>query len=531
MLAAALWCSSTLYLEADAKSTSSRYQKATSAGHSHNTAQRTNNRHNSSTRSRADKKVAPDATPARIANGTNVGVAWSLPGKGDDGRNLNQLMVPASTMKVITSAAALTQLGPNFRFTTNIKTDASSVKPNSAGVLNGNLIIQFSGDPTLTSEKLLNAFKDLKASGIKKVKGSIIIDTSKFIGYTRGTGWPWDDLALCFAAPAGAVIIDHNCIYTKAVLPKGASNFSKAILTEYQPIKVTFDTKSVEKSDVDLTNCPLLLEPDISNNYRVTGCFNREINRKRQFIQEFKFAVQDPNQWARDIIRIVLRNSGISFNGNIRASSRISDDKLKSLNAIKSPELSVMLRHMLRYSDNLYAEAIANATGRDYFKKPVSIAKAAEAIRKILQERGKISFAGAATYDGSGLSSYNLITVRTMLQVLKYIRDNDERFGMIDLLPVAGENGTLLRRASVNKAPLKGNVVAKTGTIRHVRNLAGYVKTQKNHLVPFVIFSNAYSLEPAEYVKMEQEQSLLPHFEYERNVLQYLYSERRPQFK
>lgn len=473
-----------------------------------------------------------EPTPIRTATGSLVGSAWSLPGKPDGGKNLNRLLAPASTMKVLTAAAALTQLGDSFRFRTYLKTDArDAINAKNSGIINGNLIIEFSGDPTFTSEKLIRMFKNMKDAGIRKIKGNVIINSAVFRGYTRGAGWPWEDLTLCFAAPAGGVIIDHNCIVTKANLNRGARTFSSPVLTEYQPIKVSFDVVPKPKSDLTDGTCPMIVEPSTNNTYRVTGCFNEELNRKRNYVQEFKFAVQDPNLWAKDIVHIALRNAGISYSGKIEVSQK-SADGLTVLDTAVSSELPVMVKHMLKYSDNLYAEAIAAAAARSYLKKTaVNIYGAAQGVKGILREKAGIQFGGADLYDGSGLSSYNLISVSTMLQVLKYIKNNDSRLHMLELLPVSGESGTMLKRASVIKPPLKGNIIAKTGTIRHVRNLAGYVRTVNNNLVPFVVFTNDYSPDSNEYKIMNEEKKLLPHFEYERNLLQYLREEKAPVFR
>ncbi|MBQ8707698.1 MAG: D-alanyl-D-alanine carboxypeptidase/D-alanyl-D-alanine-endopeptidase [Succinivibrionaceae bacterium] len=466
------------------------------------------------------------AEPARTANGSLVGAVWSLPGMSDGGRNKALLLAPASTMKVFTAAAALTQLGQHFRFRTAMRSGASP----SGGVLKGDLIIDFAGDPTFSTERLLGMLDKIKEAGIKSIQGNVIINASISNGYTRGAGWPWDDLPLCFAAPAGAVVIDHNCIITKAQMPRGARTFSRAALTQYQPAKIVFDTQQVPKAELDQANCTLIVEPSMNNTYTVSGCIAAEKNQKKAYEQEFKFAVQDPNLWAREIIKTALRNKGIALRGNIVVSKRNPSGAVVLAESF-SPELPAMIKHMLKYSDNLFAETIAAATARSLYGQPVSIRKAALGVKQILQQSAGVSFAGADLYDGSGLSSYSLVSADTMLQVLKYVKNNDSRLHMIELLPVSGESGTLLRRASVVKPPLKGQVVAKTGTIRNVRNLAGFVKSVKGNLIPFVVFHNSYYPDATEYRIMQDENKQLPHFEYERNVLTYLYEEKTPVFR
>ena len=107
--------------------------------------------------------------------------------------------------------------------------------------------------------------------------------------------------------------------------------------------------------------------------------------------------------------------------------------------------------------------------------------------------------------------------------------DADEReLGILGLLPISGESGTLRARRSVVQYPLKGNVVAKTGTIRNVRNLAGYVKSDKGKFIPFVVYTTGFSPDAEEVNYMNNNKTLWPNFEFEKRVLSYLYEEKEP---
>lgn len=110
-----------------------------------------------------------------------------------------QMALPASTQKVLTALAALLQLGPDFRFNTTLESHG----PITDGVLRGNLIARFDGDPTLTRQQLRNMVATLRKAGVKQVAGDLIIDTSVFASHDKAPGWPWNDMTQCFSAPCG----------------------------------------------------------------------------------------------------------------------------------------------------------------------------------------------------------------------------------------------------------------------------------------------------------------------------------------
>ncbi len=109
--------------------------------------------------------------------------------------------------KVITALAALIQLGPDFRFTTTLETKGNV----DNGILKGDLIARFGGDPTLRRQDIRNMVATLKKSGVTQIDGNVLIDTSIFASHDKAPGWPWNDLTQCFSAPPAAAIVDRNC--------------------------------------------------------------------------------------------------------------------------------------------------------------------------------------------------------------------------------------------------------------------------------------------------------------------------------
>ena len=113
-------------------------------------------------------------------------------------------------------------------------------------------------------------------------------------------------------------------------------------------------------------------------------------------------------------------------------------------------------------------------------------------MQAILAEEG-ISLASSVIADGSGLSRHNLVSAQTMFTVLEYAIKHDDKLALLDTMPISGVDGTLQYRRGLLSKKLTGKVVAKTGSLKGLSNLVGIVKTEKNHMVPFVLMVSGYN--------------------------------------
>ncbi len=143
-----------------------------------------------------------------------------------------QMALPASTQKVITALAALLQLGPDFRFTTTLETKGSL----DGGVLKGDLIARFGGDPTLKRQDIRNMVATLKKAGVQRIEGNVLIDTSVFASHDKAPGWPWNDLTQCFSAPPAAAIVDRNCFSVSLYSAQKPGDVAFIRVASYYPV-------------------------------------------------------------------------------------------------------------------------------------------------------------------------------------------------------------------------------------------------------------------------------------------------------
>ncbi|USD64784.1 serine-type D-Ala-D-Ala carboxypeptidase [Vibrio sp. SCSIO 43136] len=380
----------------------------------------------------------------------------------------DQLFPPASTLKVITALAAKLELGDEFRFSTRLER------------VGAEYVLRFSGDPTLTSKDLASLLKQAKVNGLKEIT-NLYLDGSVFTGYERGVGWPWDILGVCYSAPASAITLDKNCVQASIKsLPNGRT---EVFVPSHQPITVSTVAIALNKVSKKSNQCDLELTTTKGNSYHLSGCM-----LKRDKPLPLKFALQDTVDYTEHVLKRLLNEQGIKLKGQIRHKSVERQGKLIAVH--QSQSLVPLLDVMLKQSNNLIADNLTKALGNAFFHQPGSFANGAEAIKQVLFTHTGIDLTQAVFTDGSGLSRNNRITAQDMAKVLQYIWQNDSTLNLIALLPVAGESGTLLYRKSIRKAPYKGAIQAKSGSLFGTYNLAGYILDEsgapKSYFVQFV---------------------------------------------
>lgn len=389
-------------------------------------------------------------------------------------------MLPASTQKVFTALAAKLFLTDQFKFQTSLLTDGK-IEGNR---LKGNLIIKFSGDPDLRSGQLYNLLATLKKRGVTQIDGSLILDTSIFSSHDRGLGWIWNDLTMCFNAPPAAVNIDGNCfsVNVNANGPVG-SLVRVDVLSQY-PIQMFSQVYIV--SDNEAGYCQFDVVSNDNNRYQLKGCIRRQ---PKNF--GLSFAVQDTDSYATAIIQRMLKNLGISYNGQVQIPFQPQQGTVLAVQ--ESKPLPELLKKMMKHSDNQIADVLFRTIAYYYYKRPATFQLGGMAVRSILEKNTNIRFGNSIIADGSGLSRQNLISANTMLQALEYIAKNDNKLNLLQTFPIAGVDGTISGRGSLISSPLVKNVIAKTGSLKGVYNLAGFLTNARGERVAFVQFVNGYS--------------------------------------
>jgi serine-type D-Ala-D-Ala carboxypeptidase/endopeptidase (penicillin-binding protein 4) len=401
-------------------------------------------------------------------------------------KNSHRLLIPASNNKILTVAAALTKLGPGYRFKTSIWADG----PVAGGVLEGNLIIDGFGDPSSSSrippKDPFPAFRSwaekLKQQGIHAIAGDIIGNGTAFEETEYGRGWEWDDLAEGYAAPVSALQFNENLVELEISPNLKAEEFAFLKMT---PIADSLAV--INRIVTAAAGGAARIEMQRSRSgpgITATGTIPQNGAAITHTV-----AVQTPIRYYLSALKQVLSEEGIDTSRcaiGERGSARPQTARLLWVHT--SPPLSELTAPLLKMSLNLMAESLARALGLE-FRSEGSFSKGKEIVEESLLGMG-ISKETYSYADGSGLSRLNLASADALVRILGSLHRSPQFALFYEALPIAGVDGTLAARMKGTRA--EKNVRAKTGTLAHVSALSGYVQTADKELLAFSIIANNF---------------------------------------
>jgi len=380
--------------------------------------------------------------------------------------NYRDSFIPASNQKLITTVSAIVNLSPDFKYRTILATDGNVEN----GTLYGNLYLIGGGDPSLTVQDLEDMVKKLKEYGINRVEGNLIGDNSYFSEEGIGQGWPKGDLNYCFTARFSGLSVNENCLKVTVNIKNGEVYASMNPLNNYYQIvnNIEFSKKS--------GNVILRVE---GNRIILEG----KVSSKRSINLEFPIPVNHPSMFTLSVLSKILDENGIEVSGKMYLEKATS---YKDLVIHQSKPLRELIKKANKNSNNFYAEQIFRTIGKEVYGEGSTYAS----VRAIIDTLRKMDIAteNIRIYDGSGLSRYNTTTPETLVKVLEYIYKTPYFYDFFESLAISGVDGTLKRR--LNDQFLKGRIIAKTGYIKKVKNLSGYVKASNDEVFVFSILVN-----------------------------------------
>lgn len=423
--------------------------------------------------------------------------------------NSHVSVVPASTLKIVTTAAALSILGSDFVFETQILYDG--VLDTTSGILKGNLYIKGGGDPTLGSEY----FKDkkdsltviekwaiiLKAKGVKKIEGSIIGDASIFEDNMIPAQWIWADMGNYFGAGAsGLTYIDNKYkIFFKSGAGGTATSIN-AIQPELPGLQFVNNVTAGGNDD----NAFIYGSP--YSNYRVaTGTIPANKNN-----YEVEGSIPDPALYCAQAFEQALKNIDVNVlkkATTIRAlkeSNEYVASSKKILHTNYSPTLDKIVYWTNLKSLNLYAEHLLKYIA--YKKTGFGSTNAGTEIVTNYWKAKGVDVSGFFMNDGSGLARANVITTKTQTQILRVMSKDKNFTAFYNSLAIAGKSGSLGGLCDGTFA--ENNLRAKSGYITRARGYTGYVKNRKGELLCFSVLANNYDCSPTE-MKLKLEKLLI----------------------
>lgn len=411
--------------------------------------------------------------------GTQVGVeVFSLKtGQVIYGKNNLVPINPASNAKIITSRAALKNLGMDYRFQTHFYTDRFL----NHDTIN-NLYVEGRGDPYLVIERLWRIAGDIRRKGVKKIKGNIIIDGGFFDQTLYPPGWPERPGDDAYYAPTSAFAVNFNTV-TVAVRPGQQPGLAPDVYIDppvnYLRLENRAKTTGL-RSRREITVERLNTGGD--DFIRVVGALPMDSKTLTSYRN-----VSNPYEYAGSILRSVLQSHGIEVLGNIKQGPL--PQKLELIFTEKSPPLGQLIQYVNKLSNNFMTEQILKTMAAEMAGKPGST----EAGVKILSAYLKSISIPDEQYtliNGSGLSKQTRVAPHVFVQVLRDAwADPYNRPEFLSSLALGGMDGTLEDRPIAGPSK-KVLLRAKTGSLNGVSCLSGFLTHQRGDVLIFSILMN-----------------------------------------
>ena len=408
--------------------------------------------------------------------------------------NADKYFVPASNLKLFTTALALAKLGPEYRFHTTLETRGTI---SAEGLLNGDLILAGRGDPNLSNRKFPYVLKEefdgppekvlaeladaLMTRGVKEISGDIVGDDSYFPRERYPSGWEIDDMVWQYGAAISAIVVDDNTVTLTLTPGERAGDPVQAVMAPATPDFTVENDVVTSAADVK-ADLALTRDPGASM-VAVRGMLPAKTAPRKLVL-----AVEEPAQHAAALLAGLLGDRGVKIGGKARAVH--VPETAAAPRAVLAEHVSVPLgdatKLVNKISQNLHAEMLLRAAARQngLWNTPEDLEKFPEDF----YTAAGLAPGDVVQTDGSGLSRRDLVTPRAVAALLKYAKDQAWFGTYYASLPVAGEDGSLEDRMKSTVAA--GKIHAKTGSLEHVRARSGYAETPGGRRLIFSFLSN-----------------------------------------
>lgn len=392
-------------------------------------------------------------------------------------KNHKYLLHPASNMKILTTAAGLFFLGPDYFFETTLYYHGEI----DGNILKGDLYFVGGFDPEFSVYDLQYFVNALDSLGIKEITGNLYADVSRMENRFWGEGWMWDDDPSTDAPYLSSLNINMNAVDVY-LLGTEIGKSAQVILhpqTDYFEIfNETTTISSNQQNSFSVTRDWM----NRKNTIMATG----KVNQKKHLTGEeepVSLNVFRPDLYFLTLFNETLQQNGIKIHGSL-------DNFWLPYGAVhittfSRPVIDV-IRRVNKVSSNLHAEMVLYAMAEKYYGKPATSKNGIKVINNLIAMTG-MNPEKYRLVDGSGLSHYNLVSAELILAVLKHVYYKEPALFKIlnESFPIAGIDGTLVRRMGGSTAEKR--VTAKTGTLNGVSALSGYLATKSGKFLAFSI--------------------------------------------
>ncbi|AZF19863.1 D-alanyl-D-alanine carboxypeptidase/D-alanyl-D-alanine-endopeptidase [Pseudomonas sp. R3-52-08] len=403
-------------------------------------------------------------------------------------------LVPASNLKLLTTAAAMDVLGAQYRFATQLLSDGVR----QGDRLTGNLYLRGLGDPTIQYADYQALAAQLASQGVRQVQGDLVFDDTWFDAERLGVDWSHDDETTYYGAQISALTVSPNADF----------DAGSVLVTAKAPVRAGLPVS------VDLYPPSDYLQ---LSNRAVSGPGNSYgINRRHgtNLLQlsgtvapgrqsEQLVSVWEPTQWVANLFEQALAQQGIRVQGR-RIMGGASPATAILLAEHQSAPLQELITPLLKLSNNNMSEALLKAMGRQTANSGTAAAGVA-AVAGFLKRQG-VDTSTLSQVDGSGLSRRNLLSSQTLTDLLLAASKQPWFDAWYNALPIAGNSdrmtgGSLRYRLRATAA--ENNLHGKTGSMSGVSSLSGYLTDAQGRRLVFAMISNNYLIDTASIHALE----------------------------
>ncbi|MGY2374222.1 D-alanyl-D-alanine carboxypeptidase/D-alanyl-D-alanine endopeptidase [Pseudomonas sp. SDO524_S393] len=408
-------------------------------------------------------------------------------------------LIPASNLKLLTTAAAMEVLGPDYRFSTQLLSNGRQ----QGEVLAGNLYLRGLGDPTLQFADYQALAAQLASQGVRQVQGDLVFDDTWFDGERLGVDWSQDDESTYYGAQISALTVSPNTDFDAGTLQVTA----KAPVMVGQPVSVVV---SPSTDYVQLNNRAV---SGPGNSYAITRQHGTNLlqlsgalapgKQNRQWV-----SVWEPTQLVANLFEQALAQQGIKVLGR-RVIGGASPATATVLAEHRSAPLQTLITPLLKLSNNSMSEVLLKAMGRKVSNAGTAQAGVA-AVADFMRRQG-LDPMTLSQVDGSGLSRRNLVSSQTLTDLLLATSRQPWFDAWYNALPIAGNpdrmtGGSLRYRLRGTAA--ENNLHAKTGSMAGVSSLSGYITDASGRRLVFSMVSNNYLSDAAPVRALENRVAL-----------------------
>lgn len=445
----------------------------------------------------ASQDICPAHLPQAIESITNRPefrhARWGMLIQTQSGKRIlyshdsDRYFIPASNIKLLTTAAALHRLGANFRIKTSVYGSNTNKKLPSSHLnqLTDETIkllrLVGRGDPSLTEEGLKDLAQQLKERGIRHIQ-QLIVEENYFSQPTINPTWEWGDISTDYGTSVNSLILNQN-----------AASLTLSPQSLGQPLQITWED-TIAAKQWQIQNNTITSQPESSSFIEINSIFGKpilQINGELPLNSKpitTSVAILDPSAYFLAHFQNILATEGITVE-NASISFQANPQHEPELATVTSPPLATLLIETNQNSNNLYGEALLRILGsitQNNHNKSTAAAGIAE-IKTTLTQLG-INPESYIQVDGAGLSRQNLVTPTALVETLQAMAKTPEADIYRSSLSVSGINGTLSRR--FRDTPAQGILHGKTGSMTGISALSGYLDTPNYQPLVFSIILN-----------------------------------------